>query len=54
MKKNMEDRETSPGAKAYSLRMYDLVLGNDQPTQSAKERVSISNCRQSSKPMIPI
>ncbi|KAI6183475.1 hypothetical protein M3Y97_00493200 [Aphelenchoides bicaudatus] len=37
MKNNIDEKEKSPGAKAYNLRMYDLVLNNDQPTQSPKQ-----------------
>lgn len=40
MKKTVDEKERSPGAKAYSLRMYDLVLGNENPTQSQKQSVS--------------
>lgn len=40
MKKSIDDRESSPGARVYSLRMYDIVLGNERPTQSAKQSVS--------------
>ncbi|KAI6232743.1 hypothetical protein M3Y99_00998800 [Aphelenchoides fujianensis] len=37
MKKTMEERENSPGARVYSHRMYDLVLDSERPSMSPKQ-----------------
>lgn len=33
-KKLMDQRSRSPGAKVYDLRLFDLVLGNEEPSKS--------------------
>ncbi|CEF61938.1 Moulting cycle MLT-10-like protein family-containing protein [Strongyloides ratti] len=40
VKKIMDEQKKLPGAKPYTLRMYDLVLENDEPTESPKEKKS--------------
>uniref|UniRef100_A0A914E5W2 Uncharacterized protein n=1 Tax=Acrobeloides nanus TaxID=290746 RepID=A0A914E5W2_9BILA len=36
--KEMEVQKKLPGAKPYKLRMYDIVIGNNEPTLSPKDR----------------
>ncbi|TKR71677.1 hypothetical protein L596_019236 [Steinernema carpocapsae] len=36
LKKDMDKKKTHPGAKVYELRLYDIVLGNDEPSKPTK------------------
>uniref|UniRef100_A0A1I8BSN3 Uncharacterized protein n=1 Tax=Meloidogyne hapla TaxID=6305 RepID=A0A1I8BSN3_MELHA len=40
LKRENDKRSKSPGARAYNMRMYDLVLGRDEPTMSQFEQES--------------
>uniref|UniRef100_A0A915EMV2 Uncharacterized protein n=1 Tax=Ditylenchus dipsaci TaxID=166011 RepID=A0A915EMV2_9BILA len=40
LKKQNDEKKRSPGAKAYDLRMFDLVLGNKEATLSPKQKKS--------------
>ncbi|KAF7634706.1 hypothetical protein Mgra_00005853 [Meloidogyne graminicola] len=40
LKKENDKRRKLPGARAYNLRMYDLVLGNEEPSMSEYEKES--------------
>ncbi|KAI6172588.1 hypothetical protein M3Y98_00989900 [Aphelenchoides besseyi] len=37
MKKSIEQKESSPGARVYSHRMYDLVLDSERPSMTPKQ-----------------
>ncbi|CAJ0945961.1 unnamed protein product, partial [Mesorhabditis belari] len=40
MKKTMDKQAKEPGAKVYDLRMYDLVLGRDTPSEDLFQRAN--------------
>ncbi|KAK0402711.1 hypothetical protein QR680_016488 [Steinernema hermaphroditum] len=33
LKKNMDAKKSQPGAKVYEMRLYDIVLGNEEPSK---------------------
>ncbi|PAV85412.1 hypothetical protein WR25_22251 [Diploscapter pachys] len=39
VKKSLDDRENSPGARVYNLRMYDLVLDKKKPDPKGERRL---------------
>uniref|UniRef100_A0A0N4ZPS3 Uncharacterized protein n=1 Tax=Parastrongyloides trichosuri TaxID=131310 RepID=A0A0N4ZPS3_PARTI len=43
VKKIMDEQKKLPGAKPYTYRMYDLVIQNDEPTESPYEKKSLNS-----------
>uniref|UniRef100_A0A1I7YV75 WSN domain-containing protein n=1 Tax=Steinernema glaseri TaxID=37863 RepID=A0A1I7YV75_9BILA len=33
LKKDMDEKKSQPGAKVYEMRLYDIVLGNEEPSK---------------------
>lgn len=40
LKKIMDEKSKSPGAKIYNMRLYDIVLNRKYPTRSSEQKVS--------------
>ncbi|KAK0393855.1 hypothetical protein QR680_000435 [Steinernema hermaphroditum] len=39
LKETMEEKKQMPGARAFDYRLFDLVMDNDKPTKSPKEKM---------------
>ncbi|KAK0401388.1 hypothetical protein QR680_015756 [Steinernema hermaphroditum] len=39
LKDAMDEKKQLPGTRAFKYRLYDLILGNDKPTKSPKEKM---------------